>query len=128
MSRAHSGKSAEYLLASELTKRGYDVSIPVVNGNYDLVVDNGKRFVRVQVKSTRTKNGNGQAYQSQILKSGNKKYDVSDVDVVAVLVEPAKVWYFIPMSLINVASVYLYPSEKRGKFDTYEEYWKIFDL
>lgn len=116
------------MLIAELTSRGYSVSVPVVDGPYDLLVERSKGFLRVQVKSTSTQGERTKAYQCVIRKGRNKKYDPANVDIAAVYVEPEKVWYFIPMSLLNVATVYLFPNEKKGKFDTYENYWKVFDL
>lgn len=126
------GKSAEHLLISELTKRGFLISTPVIDGDYDMVIDNGNTIKRVQVKSTKTTGTRTKGYQCQVTKgqSGNtrKKYNAKDVDIAAVYIMPAKVWFFIPMSLINVKSIYLYPNEKKGKFEQYQEYWKIFEL
>ena len=119
------GKSAEHLLISELTKRGFTVSVPVVENKYDLIVDNGKRVQKVQVKSTTTKSGN--SYQITV-KTRAGDYSSADVDVFAFYVEPTETWYFVPFSLIKVKSVFLYPGQKKGNFDTYEGYWRVFDI
>lgn len=44
--------SAEYLVASDLTKLGYPVSMAAEGLSYDLVVDVGASLLKVQVKST----------------------------------------------------------------------------
>lgn len=44
--------SAEYLVASDLTKLGYPVSTAAAGLSYDLVVDVGSYLLKVQVKST----------------------------------------------------------------------------
>lgn len=50
-STTHRGDVAEMLAAAELMRRGYRVSRPLSNGApYDLVVDDGVKLHRVQVK------------------------------------------------------------------------------
>lgn len=54
----HRGDVAELLVAAELLRRGYRVSRPLSNGTpYDLIVDDGKSLIKVQVK--RAYGGNG---------------------------------------------------------------------
>jgi hypothetical protein len=50
-STTHKGDVAELMAAAELMRRGYRVSRPLSNGApYDLIVDDGTRLYRVQVK------------------------------------------------------------------------------
>lgn len=99
-----------------------------------MLIDNGKTIKKIQVKSTqtpaaRTKGG----YQCVVMRSGSintprKKYEKNEIDIFAVYVEPKDTWFFIPTGLINVKTIVLYPSQKKGKFDIYENYFKIFEL
>jgi hypothetical protein len=52
------GQRTEAVVLAELVKRGHRVLIPYgTNHRYDLVVDTGERFIRVQCKSGRLRAG-----------------------------------------------------------------------
>jgi hypothetical protein len=52
------GQRTEAAILAEHVKRGYRVLVPFgVNQRYDLVIDTGERFLRVQCKTGRLKNG-----------------------------------------------------------------------
>ena len=52
------GQRTEAVILAELVKRGYSVLLPFgYNHRYDLVLDCGDRFVRVQCKTGRLRNG-----------------------------------------------------------------------
>jgi hypothetical protein len=52
------GQRTEAAILAELVKRGYRVLVPFgVNQRYDLAIDTGERFLRVQCKTGRLKNG-----------------------------------------------------------------------
>ena len=52
------GQRTEGAILSELVRRGYKVLVPFgVNQRYDLVIDAGDRFLRVQCKTGRLRNG-----------------------------------------------------------------------
>lgn len=52
------GQRTEAAILAELVKRGYRVLLPFgVNQRYDLAIDTGERFLRVQSKTGRLKNG-----------------------------------------------------------------------
>ena len=53
-STTHKGDVAEMLVAAELLRRGYRVSRPLSNGcPYDLILDDGRRLYKIQVKAAR---------------------------------------------------------------------------
>jgi hypothetical protein len=52
------GQRSEAVIQAELVRRGYRVLIPFgINHRYDLVLDCGQRFVRVQCKTGRLRGG-----------------------------------------------------------------------
>jgi hypothetical protein len=52
------GQRTEAAILAELVKRGYRVLLPFgVNQRYDLAIDTGERFLRVQCKTGRLRNG-----------------------------------------------------------------------
>jgi hypothetical protein len=52
------GQRTEAIVLAELVKRGHKVLIPFgVNHRYDLVIDQGNRFVRAQCKTGRLRRG-----------------------------------------------------------------------
>ena len=52
------GLRTEAHITGELVRRGYSVLLPFgVNQRYDLVLDQGERFVRVQCKTARLRRG-----------------------------------------------------------------------
>lgn len=89
------------------TIKGYTVCVPLNdNQEYDLVVDKDK-LQRVQVKTTRYKEKNNNAY-TVLLKSVRpnrtrnniKKFDASNVDLVFVVTETNE-QYLIPANEVN---------------------------
>ncbi len=52
------GQRTEAIILAELVKRGHNVLVPFgTNHRYDLVVELGDEFVRVQCKTSRLRNG-----------------------------------------------------------------------
>lgn len=60
MENNHLGCYAEYLFCAECTKRGFTVSMPILDSNpYDCIVDTGKDLYKIQIKSSeKTPRGN----------------------------------------------------------------------
>jgi len=89
------GKAAEYLVCADLILKGY-IAYPSEQGlPYDIVLDNGSRLIKVQVKATRRckKIANSPEqnpfYVFAIGRNGKNqsrvKYETNDVDVFAVV-------------------------------------------
>src|SRR4051812_43558258 len=58
--RIQRGNVAELIVASELAKRGYTVSLPIShNSHYDLIVDVGDNLFRLQVKRAYKQDNHG---------------------------------------------------------------------
>lgn len=120
------GNNAELrfmLLNHEL---GYIVSKPFGdNAKYDLIVDNGIKLERVQVKSTsrKDKSGGMDCYNCLVCSGRDSKqqYSEQDVDCIAIYIIPEDVWYKIPVNEIKGKTVKLYPHRIPRK-STYEKY------
>ena len=84
-----------------LTKKGYNVSVPLVdNQSYDLVCEIDGDLKKVQVKSTRTKENSNYCVQLRSIRSnrtGNTihKFDNNSCDYLLVVTELGDI-YFIP--------------------------------
>lgn len=137
LDRRNRGEVVEYRLAYELMNRGLNVSKPLVPARYDLLVDNGNRFFRVQVKSTHTvsEGANGCfRYRLTAVRSACRSYLANEVDVIAAYVAPLETWYFIPhlafRSKEGKTAIYLFPNveNSKGRFEPYRGAWEIFDF
>lgn len=90
---------------------------------YDFGVEDGGRFVRVQVKSTMFKDRGG---YSCSVRGSCGVYQEDVFDLVAVYVIPEDLWYIIPAEKIRgQGSVAIYPKLKRSKYDCYKEAWHL---
>lgn len=96
------GKLGLVYAITALAERGYSISVPLIDDQpYDLVADDGKRLLKVQVKSTRFK-PNGKDYVIQLQhvhhnKTENivRKFDNTLVDIVVAVCEDKSI-YIIP--------------------------------
>ena len=94
------------------SKLGWTVSIPITDSqDYDLVVDNGTRLFKVQVKTTRFKAPSGNYTASLTTNGGNrsgsgktKKFNDNSSDLLFVLTEAGEC-YSIPTSEINSTTI-----------------------
>ena len=101
---------------------------------YDVGIEHGENFLRVQVKSTTCRSGAG--YSCQLLPHRGKKqdYSLSQIDLFAAYVIPVKAWYLIPASLVlgvrRITSVVLCPvvpptKKKSYRYECYREAWSL---
>jgi hypothetical protein len=87
------------------------------------MVDQGRRIVRVQVKSTIFPEGGG---YSCTLKDSKGVYKKNSFDFVAAYVIPKDVWYIIPEKIVRgMWSVGLHPELKKSKYGAYQEAWYL---
>ena len=116
------GEWVEACFLARAAELGYKVSCPWGDSaRYDFVVEYDQRFVRVQVKSTTFKMGEG--YQCSV-KSCLRPYAENAFDFLAAYVVPKNAWYIIPEGLIRgLGSVRLRPGHDEGKYEKYREAW-----
>lgn len=106
----------------ELTKMGYTILVPLTDSDkYDLVINNGSGFLRVQVKTTKYKSSGG--YQVNLVTSGStprsntrRLREDDDYDILFVLNEEDRCW-FIPTEHITATQALIVGTEKYKTFE-----------
>ncbi|HEY1800615.1 MAG TPA: group I intron-associated PD-(D/E)XK endonuclease [Terriglobales bacterium] len=118
------GEWAELRFMARAAEHGLQMTKPWSDSaHYDFVVENGGRFVRVQVKSTMHKDRRG---YSCTVRGGCGLYKRDAFDFVAAYLIPEDLWYIIPAKKIfGRGSVTLYPKLVRSKLDCYKEAWHL---
>ena len=122
------GKAAEHIVCADLILAGYRVFLSDQGLPYDVLVDLGERFIRVQVKSTtRTKNANAKGraanmvYVFHVRRRGRDgkgtRLSSDHCDVVALVALDTRTVAYMPISGV-AQTVSLYPSGYKfpGKF------------
>ena len=128
------GEWVELRFMTEAVEHGFKVSKPWGDCSaYDVGVENGPNFLRVQVKSTTVRNGNG--YFCQFKPNYHKKqdYTLDQIDLFAAYIIPENVWYIIPAALLlgpqRKTAVMLFPvvplKKNRYSFEAYKEAWPL---
>jgi len=85
MDTNHLGCFAEYLFCAECTKRGFVVSMPILDSSvYDCVVDHNDNLYKVQVKATAKKPLGGRNSVNIPLNNSKSLYTKNKVDFFAV--------------------------------------------
>jgi hypothetical protein len=118
------GEWAELVFAMRAIERGLHLARPWgESSGYDFVVDQGRRGVRVQVKSTIFPEGEGYSCSLKDSKGGYKK---NSWDFLAAYVIPVDIWYIIPGKKVRgMWSVGLHPELEKSKYGEYEEAWHL---
>lgn len=122
------GDLAQFKLIPLLSEQGFEVSIPC-NSHcvYDLVVDNGTRLLKVQVKSCDVLRRN--RYKVDIMQGADRNkhvYPAGSFDFFIIHIFQANTWYVIPFGAVQgIKWVSLYPHDERGKYDKYREHWEL---
>ena len=123
------GEWVEVCFLERTTERGFTVSRPWGdNARYDFVVDSGSRLWRVQVRSSarpdagvfRIATGSG---------AHKRPYTAREIDLLAALVVPRRVWYLIPIQeIVPRASIQLCPHRpSRRRWEKFRDNWSVFD-
>jgi PD-(D/E)XK endonuclease len=128
------GEWVEVRFMAKAMELGFKVSKPWGDTSaYDVGVEHGSNFLRVQVKSTTRRTGTG--YLCQFKPNYNKKqdYTLEQIDVFAAYVIPVDAWYLIPATLLlgptRKQAVMLFPmallKKDRYQFEAYKEAWHL---
>jgi hypothetical protein len=129
------GEWVELQFMAEAAQRRFAVSKPWGDTQaYDVGVENGVHYLRVQVKSTTMRSGAG--YLCQFKPNYRKRHDYSmdQIDVFAAYVIPENAWYLIPAALLlgkrRHAMAMLCPLTKPKKkacyrYECYREAWRL---
>ncbi len=128
------GEWVELRFMTAAIENGFKVSRPWGDCRpYDVGVEHGPNFLRVQVKSTTVRNGNG--YFCQFKPNFHKKqdYTVAQIDLFAAYIIPENVWYIIPSLLllgpVRKTGLMLFPvvplKKNRYSYEAYKEAWPL---
>ena len=126
LTRKQRGEMAEAAFLAKAAGLGFRVSKPWgESSRYDLIVDNGQKLLRVQVKSAhRAGEYGGYTFHAH----GNTAcvYRSSEIDLLAAYVVPVEAWYLFPVEEFRkYKSMKLFPSSRRrrSKFEKFREAW-----
>jgi hypothetical protein len=128
------GEWVELQFMAEAASRGFTLSKPWRESTaYDVGVEHGPHFLRVQVKSTTVRTGTG--YFCQFKPNYHKKqdYTLQQLDLFAAYVIPVDVWYIIPAAVIlgpeRKTGLMLFPmvplKKDRYRYEGYKEAWPL---
>jgi len=121
------GEWAELYFMMMAAGQGMKVSKPFGDsGRYDVGVENQRRVLRVQVKSTIYKR-RGECYSLNVMGPQRQKYEPGRVDYFAILLIPRDDWYIIPFEVMGRtnSSIHFTPKGKRQKYGEYREAWHL---
>jgi hypothetical protein len=123
------GEWSELQFMARAAKEGLRMAKPWGDSSrYDVVVETGGHFVRVQVKSTANRQPNG-GYVCGVHPSPNSElYKRGDFDFLAAYLIPEDVWYIIPARLVvrrKKTSITLCPSSAGSDWAPYKEAWDL---
>lgn len=109
------GEWVELEFMAKAALHGFNVSKPWGDSAaYDVGVENGPDFLRVQVKSTTVRTGTGYFCQFHRNYEARHAYSLDELDLFAGYVIPVNIWYVIPAAVIlrpkRKVGVMLYPS------------------
>ena len=129
------GEWVELQFMAAAAQRCFAVSKPWGDTRaYDVGIERGQNFLRVQVKSTTVRSGAG--YRCQFMPNHRKTHDytLDEIDVFAAYVIPENAWYLIPAVLLlgkpRRMMAMLCPVEVPAKkacycYERYRENWDL---
>lgn len=128
-----SGEIIELAFLAKVASMGFTVTKPYGDSEaYDFIVDSGSRLWRVQVKSSGYMTGIayrvGVHHLSQNQPRAQGAYTAKDIDILAVYIVPADVWYMIPVSAFSPStSLTFFPHipGHDGKYEQFREAWYL---
>lgn len=123
------GEWAELQFMAKAAKFGLRISRPWGEmARYDMVIETGGHFVRVQIKSTISRRAEG-FYMCGVKPSNTgKPYQRGEFDFLAAYVIPEDIWYIIPAGLVvtgKMRAILLYTSSPTSKYSPYREAWNL---
>lgn len=115
------GDTAELRVAAAIRKLDYTILFPFTESQqYDIAVDTGDEFLKVQIKYTSLTDGVARVscYGPNSSKSGNNAtfYNEDDIDGIAAYCEDTETCYWIPYDELNKYTVTL-SNDGKHQFD-----------
>jgi hypothetical protein len=104
------GDLSELIVATALARAGYYVSKPIADSyRYDLVIDDGERLFRVQVKTGRLRGGSIHVacYSSHSHRGGKQRSYRGEIDYIGVFCPQTGDVYLVPESDIVDTAMHL---------------------
>jgi hypothetical protein len=129
------GEWVELQFMAQAARRRFAISKPWGDTQaYDVGIEHGPNFLRVQVKSTTARSGAG--YRCQFMPNHKKKrdYSLKEIDLFAAYVIPEDVWYLIPAALLlgkrrrfmAMLCPAVPPRKKASyRYESYREAWNL---
>ena len=120
------GEWAELRFMARAAEHGLCVTKPWGDSaRYDFAVEHNGHFLRVQVKSTKSKQYN--SYACNLRRTSHHAYTKDEVDFIAAYVIPKDVWYILPIEVATNSSsnLILSPHLPNSKYDRYKEAWHL---
>lgn len=123
------GELAEMGFMFKAAGLGFGVAKPWGESErYDFALDTGKRFVRVQVKSTYV--ARRQSYSVIARRSHNLAYTAEQIDFLVAYIVAEDAWYVIPVEAFAPRKqLEFHPSgskyKGRGRYEKYREAWDL---
>ncbi len=126
LTRKQRGEMAEAAFVAKAASLGLCLSKPWgESSRYDMIVDNGKRLLRVQVKSAHRAGEYG-GYTFHAHGNTARAYGANEIDVLVAYVVPENAWYVFPVEEFRkYKSMKLFPVSRRmsSKFEKFREAW-----
>ena len=127
------GDLGELAFVLAATAKGLPVAKPFGDcRRYDLIVDSGRRLLRIQVKSafTTSRWGYSVAVARNRLGRRAERYSAEEIDFVVAYIVPHDAWYIVPVGeVVGRVHIRLYPEGTRkrggGYFERYREAWEL---
>lgn len=132
MNTRNKGALAEYRFISTAISLNLRVLAPAVEGYpYDVVIDNGARFYRIQVKyaarDKRLEKTFSVMTQRRVssTKAIYKKYTADEVDFFAVYIWYIDTFFIIPYQAVQGNSISLNLANENNKYTAYKNNWSL---
>ena len=129
------GEWVELQFMAQAARRRFAVSKPWGDTQaYDVGIEHGPNFLRVQVKSTTVRAGAGYLCQFKPNHLKKRDYSLKQIDVFAAYVIPVDAWYLIPAALLlgtrrktmAMLSPVVPPTKKASyRYECYREAWNL---
>jgi len=127
------GEWAELRFMAKAAELGFKLTKPWGDSApYDIAIERGGHFARVQVKSTmcrdrpRKPHHQKGVFMANMRHVGTRRYLQSDFDYLAVYVIPKDVWYIIPSEVATKRiAIRVAPSNPRNQYEPFREAWHL---
>jgi len=131
--RERQGEWTELRFMSEAVRRGFTVLRPWNRSSvYDVVLEQGRRFPRVQVKSAglarklkwaRPERGAIYVFNTRRHEGGYRK---GNIDFYALYIVPRDVWYIVPYADIGAVQILcVFPDSRKHRLERYRGAWEL---